>query len=98
VGGDGYDTPDLISVAGAAADNGYFTTPDPMDATPGPAGIKKFMPDYKTEYGHDPENAFAALGYDTLMLMADAIKRAGSTDSAAVKAAIEGTSNYPGIT
>jgi branched-chain amino acid transport system substrate-binding protein len=98
VGGDGYDTPDLISVAGAAADNVYFTTHALMDATAGTDGIKKFMADYKTEYGHDPENAFAALGYDTLMLMADAIKRAGSTDSAAVKAAIEGTSNYPGIT
>jgi len=32
------------------------------------------------------------------MLMADAIKRAGSTDSAAVKSAIESTSNFPGIT
>jgi len=98
VGGDGYDTPDLVSVAGSAADNVYFTTHALMDATAGTDGIKKFMADYKTEYGHDPENAFAALGYDTLMLMADAIKRAGSTDSAAVKAAIEGTSNYPGIT
>ena len=98
VGGDGYDTPDLISVAGAAADNVYFTTHALMDATAGTDGIKKFMADYKAEYGHDPENAFAALGYDTLMLMADAIKRAGSTDSAAVKAAIESTSNYPGIT
>ena len=98
VGGDGYDTPDLVSVAGTAADNVFFTTHALMDATAGTDGIKKFMADYKTEYGHDPENAFAALGYDTLMLMADAIKRAGSTDSAAVKAAIESTSNYPGIT
>jgi len=98
VGGDGYDTPDLISVAGKAADNVYFTTHALMDATAGTDGIKKFIADYKTEYGHDPENAFAALGYDTLMLMADAIKRAGSTDSAAVKAALEATSNFPGIT
>jgi len=62
------------------------------------AGIKKFIADYKTEYGHDPENAFAALGYDTVYLMVDAIKRAGSTDSAAVKAAIEATKDFPGIT
>jgi branched-chain amino acid transport system substrate-binding protein len=98
VGGDGYDTPDLVSVAGAAADNVYFTTHALMDATGGTDGIKKFIADYTTEYGHAPENAFAALGYDTLMLMADAIKRAGGTDSAAVKAALEGTSNFPGIT
>ena len=98
VGGDGYDTPDLVKVAGAAAENVFFTTHALMDATAGTEGIKKFMADYKAEYGNDPENAFAALGYDTLMLMADAIKRAGSTDSAAVKSAIESTTNFPGIT
>ncbi|TME13473.1 MAG: hypothetical protein E6I65_00950 [Chloroflexi bacterium] len=98
VGGDGYDTPDLLTVAGAAADNVFFTTHALMDATGGTDAIKKFMAAYKTEYGHDPENAFAALGYDTVYLMVDAIKRAGSTDSAAVKAAIEATKDFPGIT
>jgi branched-chain amino acid transport system substrate-binding protein len=98
VGGDGYDTPDLVSVAGPAADNTFFTTHALMDATGGTDGIKKFMAAYKTEYGHDPENAFAALGYDTVYLLVDAIKRANSTDSAAVKTAIEGTKDFSGIT
>ena len=98
VGGDGYDTPDLVKVAGAAADNVFFTTHALMDATGGTDGIKKFMTDYKAEYGNDPENAFAALGYDTVNLLVDAIKRAGSTDSAAVKSAIESTKDFPGIT
>ena len=98
VGGDGYDTPDLISVAGDAANNVFFSTHALMDATGGTAGIKKFIAAYNKEYGHDPENAFAALGYDTIYLLADAVKRAGSTDSAAVKAALEGTTNFPGIT
>ena len=98
VGGDGYDTPDLVSVAGAAADNTFFTTHALMDATGGTDGIKKFMTDYKAEYGNDPENAFAALGYDTVNLLVDAIKRAGSTDSAAVKSAIEATKDFAGIT
>ena len=87
-----------MSVAGAAADNVFFTTHALMDATGGTDGIKKFMADYKAEYGHDPENAFAALGYDTVYLLVDAIKRAGSTDSAAVKTAIEGTKDFTGIT
>ena len=98
VGGDGYDTPDLVKVAGSAADNVFFTTHALIDASGGTDGIKKFIADYKTEFGHDPENAFAALGYDTLNLMVDAIKRAGSTDPAAVKAAIEATKDFPGIT
>jgi branched-chain amino acid transport system substrate-binding protein len=98
VGGDGYDTPDLVKVAGSAADNVFFTTHALIDATGGTDGIKKFITDYKAEYGNDPENAFAALGYDTLNLMVDAIKRAGGTDSAAVKSAIEATKDFPGIT
>src|SRR5262245_12768260 len=98
VGGDGYDTPDLVSVAGPAAEKVFFSTHALMDASGGTEGIKKFITAYKTEYGHDPENAFAALGYDTMYLMADAIKRAGSTDAAAIQKAIEATKSYPGIT
>ena len=98
VGGDGYDTPDLISVAGDAANNVFFSTHALMDATGGTDGIKKFIAAYKTEYGHDPENAFAALGYDTVYLLADAVKRANGTDSAAVKKALEETKDFKGIT
>jgi branched-chain amino acid transport system substrate-binding protein len=98
VGGDGYDTPDLLTVAGAAANNVFFSTHALMDATGGTDGIKKFMAAYKTEYQHDPENAFAALGYDTVYLLVDAVKRANGTDSAAVKSALEGTKDFKGIT
>ena len=98
VGGDGYDTPDLVKVAGATTSNVFFTTHALMDKTAGTDGIKKFITAYNAEYGNDPENAFAALGYDTVNLLVDAIKRAGSTDSAAVKSAIESTKDFPGIT
>jgi branched-chain amino acid transport system substrate-binding protein len=98
IGGDGYDTPDILSVAGPAAENVFFTTHALMDTTGGTEGIKKFIAAYNKEFGHDPENAFAALGYDALYLLADAIKRAGSTDAQAVKKALESTSNFPGIT
>ncbi len=98
VGGDGYDTPDLVKVAGATTSNVFFTTHALMDAAAGTDGIKKFIAAYKTEFGNDPENAFAALGYDTIYLMADAVKRAGGTDSAAVKTALESTKDFAGIT
>jgi len=98
IGGDGYDTPDILSVAGPAAENVFFTTHALMDSTGGTEGIKKFISAYNKEYGHDPENAFAALGYDSVYLLADAIKRAGSTDAQAIKKALESTSNFPGIT
>jgi branched-chain amino acid transport system substrate-binding protein len=97
VGGDGYDTPLLLQVGGKAANDVYFSTHAYMapDSTP---AIQKFYKDYKAAYGTDPENAFAALGYDTLGLVADAIKRAGSEDPKAVRDAIAATNGYPGIT
>jgi branched-chain amino acid transport system substrate-binding protein len=98
VGGDGYDDPSWVQAAGAASNNVFFTTHALNDATAGTDAYKKFFEAYKKEYGHDPENAFAALGYDALYLMVDAIKRAGSTDPQAIKKALESTKNFPGIT
>jgi branched-chain amino acid transport system substrate-binding protein len=97
VGGDGYDTPLLTQVGGKAANDVYYSTHAYMatDSTP---GIQKFYTDYKAAYGMDPENAFAALGYDTLGLIADAIKRAGSTDPAKIRDAIAATDGFAGIT
>jgi branched-chain amino acid transport system substrate-binding protein len=98
VGGDGYDTPDLIQVAGRAAENVFFTTHALVDSTRGTERIKKFIAAYEAEYGHQPENAFAALGYDSVYLLADAIKRAGATTPQAILQAIEATKNFDGTT
>ena len=98
VGGDGYDTPDIVSVAGKAAENVYFTTHALMDAKGGTEGIKKFIEAYNKEYGHDPENAFAALGYDSVYLLADAIKRANGTDAEGHPEGADGNEGLHGIT
>ncbi len=97
VGGDGYDTPLLLSVGGKAANNVYYSTHAYMaeDSTP---GIVKFYHDYKAAYNTAPENAFAALGYDTVGLIADAITRAGAVDSAKIRDALAATQGYKGIT
>jgi branched-chain amino acid transport system substrate-binding protein len=98
VGGDGYDDPSWVEAAGAASNDVYFTTHALNAEAGGSDAYKKFFDAYKAEYGHEPENAFAGLGYDSVYLLADAIKRAGSTDAQAIKAALEGTQNFPGIT
>ena len=98
MGGDGYDTPLLVQIPGSGATNVYFTTHSLMDATLGTDPIKKFIADYSTAYGNPPENAFAALGYDTMKLIADAIKRANSADPKAIHDALATTKDFPGIT
>jgi branched-chain amino acid transport system substrate-binding protein len=97
VGGDGYDTPLLLSVGGPAANDVYYSTHAFMstDSTP---GIQKFYAAYQKAYGKAPDNAFAALGYDTLGLVADAIQRAGSASPDAIRQALAATQGYQGVT
>jgi len=98
VGGDGYDTPLLVEIAGPGAENTYFTTHSLMDPDLGTDAVKKFITAYQAEYNTPPENAFAGLGYDTVKLLADAIKRAGSDDPKAILEALKSTKDFPGIT
>ena len=98
MGGDGYDTPLLAQIAGAGAENTYFTTHSLMDANLGTDAVKKFIADYQAEYKTPPENAFAGLGYDTVKLIVDAITRAKSADPKAIREAINSTTDLAGVT
>jgi branched-chain amino acid transport system substrate-binding protein len=53
---------------------------------------------YQTEYSRPPESAFAALGYDAVKLIADAIGRAESTDGPAIRDALQATKGFMGAT
>jgi branched-chain amino acid transport system substrate-binding protein len=97
LGGDGYDTDLVSTVPGEALSNEvYFTTHAYVGLDTGTAN--QFRTAYQKDYGVPPENAFAALGYDAMGLVADAIKRAGSTDHAAVTKALAETSDYAAVT
>jgi len=98
LGGDAYDTPLLLETAGQAAENTYFTTHALLDAEQGSAAVQEFIAAYQALFQAPPANAFAALGYDTVYLLADAIVRAGSADPAAIRAALAQTSDLPGVT
>lgn len=96
LGGDGWDSPKLVEIAGAAAlENGYFSNHySPEDNDP---RVVKFVESYKKEYGQLPD-AFAALGYDAMLITADAIKRANSTEPTKIKDAIAQTKNLQVVT
>jgi branched-chain amino acid transport system substrate-binding protein len=97
-GGDGYDTPLLMQIAGKGANNVYYTTHSLMDKTAGSPEVQKFIAAYEAEYKNPPENAFAGLGYDTVYLLADAIKRANSADPKKIREALQTTKDLPGVT
>jgi len=95
VGGEGWDSPVLIQVAGKSADGNYYTNHFSAD-DPGPR-VQKFVQDYRAKYGSIPD-ALAALWYDGARLMAQALQRAGSTDPAKIRDALAGTRGFEGVT
>jgi branched-chain amino acid transport system substrate-binding protein len=97
-GGDAYDTPELVRIAGAETSEVYFTTHALLDEETGTERAKAFIAAYQAEYGFAPENAFAALGYDTVLLLVDAIARAGSDEPDAILRALEVTKDWEGVT
>jgi branched-chain amino acid transport system substrate-binding protein len=95
LGGDGWDSPELTKGAEKEFMNTFFSnhfaTEDP-DTT-----VQNFVKKYQDKF-HSIPDAMAALGYDATRILADAIKRAGSTDSAALKKAISETKDFAGVT
>lgn len=96
MGGDGWDSPTLLELAGKdALNNTYmsnaFSAQDPDEK------IQGFVEAFKKKYNAEP-NGFHALGYDTAYFIADAIKRAGSTDGEKIKDALASTENFNGVT
>lgn len=96
ISGDGFDTTLIAEVAGENADDVYYSTHAGLDNPD--AKVQNFVKAYTEEYGRAPENAFAALGYDTMNLIADAIKRAGSTDPKAIRDALAATKGFNAVT
>jgi branched-chain amino acid transport system substrate-binding protein len=94
VGGNGFNSPEVIKIAGDSA-NGLIV------ATPWFGGkqdekVQGFVEKYKAEYGKEPDQ-FAAQAYDALYILADAIERAGSDDRDAIRDALAETKGFEGI-
>lgn len=92
IGGDGWDSVQ-VDYADAAQGN-YFTNHYAADSPK--ESVQSFIKAYK-EKNNEAANSFAALGYDGMNVMAEAIKAAGSTDSQAIIDALQKI-NFDGIT
>ena len=94
-GGDGWESSSLVPIGGQALEGCDFSTHySPQDTS---SAVQSFVKEYRARYGDTPD-AMAALGYDSAMILADAIKRAGSTDGAKVREALAATTEFPGVT
>jgi branched-chain amino acid transport system substrate-binding protein len=95
LGGDGWDSPKTIEIGGKAVEGVYMT--NHYSADDQRPAVQKFIADYKAKYGGKTPDAMAVLGYDAMKMMADAIRRAGSTDGAKIRDALATTEDFPGV-
>ena len=91
MGGDAMDTAEFYEVLGTELGNDIFiSTHSFIGPEAGPA-MEQFITDFEAEYGNPPGVAFAAMGSDVIQVLADSIERAGTTEGAALAAAMVNT-------
>lgn len=94
VGGNGFNSPKVIEIAGQAAEGLVVATPwftEKKDDQ-----VQKFVADYVNKYQVKPDQ-FAAQAYDGLYLMADALMKAGAADRSKLRDALAATKDFQGV-
>ncbi len=99
MGGDAMDNPQIVEIGGSAVEGFVHTTfpYDPSMKNMSPMA-KKFTENWKKAFPDKEPNVNAALGYDTYLLVLDAIKRAGKAEPAAITTALAATKGFMGVT
>lgn len=98
MGGDAMDNPKIVEIGGDAVEGFVHTTfpydPSMTDMNP---VAQKFTDNWKKNRTDDP-NVNAALGYDSYMILIDAITRAGSAVPEDITTALAATKDFEGVT
>lgn len=95
LGGDGWDSSELVKTAGAKPlNNIFFSNHYSPDSTS--KLNKEYVKAYSERFGQAPD-AFAALGYDAANLVIDAIKRAKSAEPKLIRDELAKTTSFVGV-
>ena len=95
VGPDGWDSPDLVKVAGDAIEGGYFSNHySPDDTRP---EVVAWVKKYKEKFGQTPD-ALGTLAYDGTNLLLEAIRKANSDDPGKIREALASIKGFKGVT
>ena len=95
LGGDGWESPQLAAIGGAAIEGSYYSCHYAFQENR--PEVRKFVTDFQTAYGQVPDS-LGALGYDSARLLFDAMQRAPSWDGATLARTIAGTKGFVGVT
>jgi branched-chain amino acid transport system substrate-binding protein len=96
IGGDAWEAPQLIEIGGADVEGTYYSTHASPESTA--PEVRNFVRKFRARWAGETPDSIAALGYDAAQLLADALRRAGTTESARLRDAIAATRDFPGVT
>ena len=94
-GGDGWDSPKLVEIAGDAAEGGIFSNHYSRDSAA--KKTRAFVAEYRKTIGSDPD-AIAAATYDAVEVLAQALGRATSSSGPDLRDALLATKKHVGVT
>ncbi|MEO6004771.1 MAG: ABC transporter substrate-binding protein [Opitutus sp.] len=96
-GGDSWEAEALMELGGKAVEGAFLCSHySPQDPSP---RVQEFVSAYKARWGNSfAPDSNASLGYDSVLVLVDAIKRAGSTDRAKIRDALAATKNFAAVT
>ncbi|HPI01788.1 MAG TPA: ABC transporter substrate-binding protein [Bacillota bacterium] len=94
LGGDGWDSSELVPIAGTAIEGGMFSN----HYAPGSSEpvAQAFYANYMKRFGSAPD-ALAALAYDAFIIIGNAITKAGKLDKTAIRDAIATTKDLHAV-
>lgn len=96
LGADGWDAPELWELGGEALNGSYisnhYSADDPAET------IQRFVRAYRQRYSNLTPDAHAALAYDALRFLVEAIQRSGTTEGPKLRDALAATKNFAGVT
>jgi len=95
-GGDGWESDQLVKIGQEAVEGHYFSTHYAPDVATEKS--RAFVAAYQKRFNGKLPDAMAALGYDSAMILADAMRRANSTEPAKVRDALAATKDFDGVT
>ncbi|MDD4565363.1 MAG: ABC transporter substrate-binding protein [Eubacteriales bacterium] len=98
LGGDTWETPDVIEIAGKAAEGAVYSSFYDA-AAPLTDRTEEFLDAYAAEYGAGTLPAgVTALGFDSYLLAIETIEKAGTVDGPTLRDMLAQTTNFKGAT
>lgn len=94
-GGDGWESEDLLKIGKESVDGNYFSTHYHPDV--GTEVSRRFVENYTKRFNGKTPDALAAMGYDSALVLIDAIKRAGSTEGQKIRDALASTKDFQAV-